>query len=453
LKKISHVLPFSCAPSASAVELPEGEIEAQSHQILSKILRSEFLRHNAIFFVGSVGVGVLNYLYYPILGRLLPPSEFGELQALVSLFLQLTVFLTVLSLITVNLVANYKDKQKLSNMLAELEKAALFVGIVLLILTTIFSDFFKDFLQFESALPFVIVALAFVVSIPLVFRSAYVRGRQAFGKAAAVNLAASGIKIVFSALLVVIGLGTAGAIFGIVGAQFLAFLVAAWWAYKLGLASPEGRYLSWPKLGIIKPELRYAVLVFVGSLFITLLYSIDIIVVKHYFDAHTAGLYAGVATVARIIFFLTASVVQVMLPSIKLKNSGSANQKILFRSLALVALVSTPALAVFILFPELTIQLLMGKNYTDFAHLLPLLGVVIFTVSILNLLIMYFVSLRHYSMTIVAIIVAVALITLMVFRHENLEQIVENLLIVSLATLCLLGTWTFIQRNKPTKET
>jgi O-antigen/teichoic acid export membrane protein len=47
---------------------------------------SDFLRQNAILFVGSLAVSVLNYAYYPVLGRLLKVEEFGEVQVLISLF-------------------------------------------------------------------------------------------------------------------------------------------------------------------------------------------------------------------------------------------------------------------------------------------------------------------------------------------------------------------------------
>ena len=80
--------------------------------IVRPLSTSAFLRHNAIFFVGAVAVGALNYLYYPILGRMLNIESFGEVQTLVSLFVQLQIFLTVMSQVTVNVVANYEDEDR-----------------------------------------------------------------------------------------------------------------------------------------------------------------------------------------------------------------------------------------------------------------------------------------------------------------------------------------------------
>ena len=63
--------------------------------------RSRFLRHNSVFFISAVAVGALNYLYYPIMGRLLNTAQFGEVQTLISLFLQIAIFLSVLGLVTI----------------------------------------------------------------------------------------------------------------------------------------------------------------------------------------------------------------------------------------------------------------------------------------------------------------------------------------------------------------
>jgi len=44
---------------------------------LKRLKQNTFVRHNAISFVGSVSVAALSYLYYPVLGRLLHPAQFG----------------------------------------------------------------------------------------------------------------------------------------------------------------------------------------------------------------------------------------------------------------------------------------------------------------------------------------------------------------------------------------
>jgi O-antigen/teichoic acid export membrane protein len=407
---------------------------------ISHVVRqSTFLRHNLIFFVGSVAVGVLNYLYYPIMGRMLSPAAFGEVQTLISLFLQVTIFLMVLGLVTINIVANYSSPEKRDAVVLEFEHLALFASIALLVLTVIFQNQLKHFLQFDESWPFILLMLALVASVPFTFRGAFLRGKQKFGLASLVNVIGAASKILFSVVLVAVGAGTSGAIGGLVAAQATACAFAAGWARKHGLVRPKGQtLLRLPNIALLKPELRYGLLVLIGSLLVTLQYSIDIVVVKHYFDPHTAGLYAGMASVARIVFFLTASVALVLMPMVKIHAPARTNHALLFKSLALLGIAGIPVLAIFIIAPERMVTALMGNGYASVSYLLPQLSVTIFTVSALNLIVSYYLALRRYAVAPIIIIGAVVTYALLLTRHDTLSAIVNDLLIGSITMLSLI---------------
>jgi len=411
-------------------------------RLIDNLRKSSFLRHNAIFFVGSVAVGVLNYVYYPVLGRLLDIESYGEVQALVSLFLQMTIFLTVLSQVTVNIVANYEDEEQKRRAVFELEKLALLFFSLLFVVVLLFGWKLKSFFNFASVWPFIILMLALVSAVPLTFRSAFLRAHQKFAATSAANLIAAGAKLLFSATLVVIGWQTVGAIFGIVLAQILAFGYAVLQARKVGFAYPEGA--SWwrrPDVAALRPELKYALLVLCGSLIVTILSSIDIFVVKHFFSAQVAGQYAGVSTVARMIFFLTASVSQVLLPSVKVNLPAKQNRQFLLKSLALVVVLGGSACLVFGLFSHQIVTLFMGHAYARYAHLLTMLSLTMFIVSVLNLVISYYIALRRYQIS--GIVVAGALVTgaLLILRHTTLDAVVSSLLYGSFIMLAMLALW------------
>jgi O-antigen/teichoic acid export membrane protein len=410
--------------------------------VLKSVRTNSFLRHNLIFFTGSVAVGALNYLYYPVLGRLLEPAAFGEVQTLVSLFLQIGIFLSVFGLITINIVANYEDEQKRNAVVLEFEKLALTIALALLGLVIVFQKQFMSFLQFDSAWPFILLATAIVVTVPFTFRGAFLRGRQSFGAASWANIIGSTSKLLFSAALVAIGLGTAGAIGGLVLAQAAAWGYATWKAAQLGLtAMPGVKKGRLPDIRMLAPELKYGLLVFVASFVVTVQYSIDIIVVKHYFDAHTAGLYAGVASVARIIFFLTASISQVLMPAVKLSQSAAQNRKTVMKSVVLLLAVGLPALAALCLAPGPIIGVLMGNDFREVAHLLPSLSIAIFIISIVNLAVAYYLSLRRAGIAVVTLIGGIATYILMFDHHERLEDVINSLLYGSLIMLMALAVW------------
>lgn len=405
------------------------------------IIGSSFLRQNAIVFIGSIAVGVINYAYYPIVGRLLEPGSFGEVQALVNLFIQLILFLTVLGQVTVNIVANYSDEDKKQRVILELEKLAFLLSIILTACLAVLSTKLKSFFQFDSSWPFLLLLVSLVVSVPGAFRSAYLRAHKKFVDNAISQLIGSVAKVLFSTLLVLLGLKTSGAIGGLIIAQLLMFGYAATRARKLGFYYPDNRHPFLPNIRILLPELRYALLVLTVSLTTAILSSIDIFVVKHYFDPHTAGEYAAISTVAKIIFFLTSSVSQVLLPSVKLMAPKRENRLFLIKSLALVIFASGFAVIFFTVFSKRIVQILMGSKYLAQASLLPQLSLAMLILSIVTVIASYYLALRKYQIAGIVSLGTVAVGWLMLLRHNSLNAIATNLVWGSVATLGLFTIW------------
>lgn len=410
--------------------------------IIKHAPHSRFLRHNSIFFFGAAAVGALNYLYYPVMGRLLDTSSFGEVQTLISLFLQITIFLTVMGLVTINIVTNYTSTALRNTVVLEFEKLVLLISIILLLVTVAFGRTIADFLNFHSFVPFVLLMLALIASVPFTFRGAFLRGKQKFGLASLGNIIGATGKLIFAVLLVLAGFGTAGAIGGLIVAQIVACVAVAVWAAQAGLAWPSrSHWLKLPSLKVLAPELRYGLLVLIGSLIITLQYSLDVVVVKHFFDPHTAGLYAGVASVARIIFFVTASISMVLISMVKINAPPMHNEKVLVKSLLLTAGVGLPVLVLCVFWPTHITTVLMGSAYAEVASLLPRLSIAVFIVSIVNVFVSYYLALRRYMLAPVLAIGAVATYALIYARHASLFDIVNSLLIGSLVMLTAIIVW------------
>jgi len=406
------------------------------------LVQNAFLRNNAVLFVGSILVGFGNYVYYPVLGRIMPPAPFGEVQALAALFTQLSLFLIVLGQVTVNIVANYDDEEKKQHILFELEKFAFMLSIGLSIVLAAFSWQLRSFFHFESALPFILLLFSLDISVPLAFRNAYLRAHKDFTGTSVSQLIGSFSKIALSAGLVIFGFKSAGAMGGIVISQVLSFWYAAVLAKKLGFHKPKDvPYWSKPDMRALAPELKYAGLVLISSLAITLLSSIDIFVVKHYFDPQTAGVYAGISTVAKIIFFLTGSISQVLLPSVKLNQTTKENFGYLVKSAILLIAIGGSAVIIFTVMAKNVVHILMGAKYITYAHLLPQLSLAMFLLSIVGLFISYYLALRKYLLSVIVSFGIVVTGWLMLVHHASLNEVVGDLVYGSVAMLGFIGAW------------
>jgi len=393
------------------------------------IRSSRFLQMNAILMAGSLVVAFLNYLYYPVLGRLLTTAQFGELQVIVSMFLQMTTFLTVLSLISVNILVSEKDRDKANKIVHELEKATLLFVIIISLAAIAVAEPLRQALKFDSPWPIVMVIIAFVISIPFTFRTAFLRARHDFVGTSLVNGLAALAKLGMSVVLVIIGWHVFGAAVGILLAQVLALLFATLRAKRRGYE--KQRSARRPDWAIIKPYLRYSGLVLVVSLIITLQVSIDAAIVKYYFSPEQAGLYAGIATIARIVYFLTTATVIVLLSSISRLNPPQKNFAMLKKSFLIVVIAAGSATGIFSFFPTAILHLLLGARYDGLAHLLPLLSATMLVGSIANLLATYQIALHRYSTAWFVVTGAAVTYGWILLRHSQVDDIITALLIGS----------------------
>lgn len=422
----------------------------QRFKSLARALRtSAFLRQNAIFLVGSLLVGFVNYLYYPVMARLLEPIAYGEVQAVVALFLQMTIFLTVLTQVTVNVVTNYKDEAHKQRVVFELERLACMVSVGIFVIGAMLSWRMQRFFQFDSAWPFVLLLVVFVSSVPLAFRSAFLRAHQRFGRVSVANLLGAIGRIIFSTVFVLAGWKAAGAVGGLLAAQLAAFAYAATEARKLGFAKPANiRYFSKPSLKLIAPELQYALFVLVATMVVTLLTSIDVFVAKHYFPPAIAGEYAGVSTVARTIFFVLSPIALVLLPAVRMHKPAAENRRLLGKSLALTLIIGVPGTMICAIAPRMVTKTLMGANYLPYVHLLPIVSIAMLLIAVLNVIISYYIALRLYQVSYIICASIGGAVVLMGARHGSLQDIAMNLVYSSAGTLLLIAVWRIARLYK-----
>jgi O-antigen/teichoic acid export membrane protein len=190
--------------------------------------------------------------------------------------------------------------------------------------------------------------------------------------------------------------------------------------------------------GVIKGELPYAALILVSLGFVTFLYSGDVLVVKHFFSPEIAGAYGGIATIARSIFFVTASISAVLISSVNVSNTYTENKKIFLKGLTLVTLIGGLTTLVFVIFPSFVTTLLIGSKYVVMSPLLPLLSVLLFLISVLNLFVSYFLALRSNIILAVSAFSSLVLILLIAFNHQSVYNVVIDFILATLLSLALL---------------
>ena len=406
------------------------------------------VRNTAIYWTASVVVSFVNYLYYPVLGRLMQPADFGEVQTIISIFTQVAVFLQVLSLVGISIITKYSSETKRRQVTDELSRLALMLSLVVFALTILCTPLLVAFFHFSSALPFLVMAAAILISVPLSFANSYLQGHKRFWTLSAGNLMGSVVKLVGAVLFVSLGLRTFGAVGALVCAQLVALTYALWMGTGLRRFVSTNLKPRMPDIGLIRPEIAFAGIVLVTSITTNLMLSFDILVVKHYFSPVQAGLYTGISIVSNIIYFVMAPMAATMIPNISPSKGTVENQKFLRKSLLISLMVGGGVTLVFLLVPHLVVGILLGTKFSAYAGYLRGLSLALLMMSVVNLLVYYHIGLRNYLVAPVVGAGLVSTLWLLMRLHATMGAVVNDLVIGSLVTLVLLGSMTIWYRRE-----
>jgi O-antigen/teichoic acid export membrane protein len=161
----------------------------------------------------------------------------------------------------------------------------------------------------------------------------------------------------------------------------------------------------------------------------------DILLVKHYFDAYDAGLYASLALIGRIVYFVAWMFVMLLLPTvIQLKKEGKSTLPILLKYVSYIAVIATLIIVSCYFFPQHIILLLFGNEYLSIAPLLwkYALATGIFAVS--NIFAYYYLSLDKYVPVVLSGLFGMLQVVCIIFFHNSLSEVVY----VQIAAMVLL---------------
>lgn len=415
-------------------------------QIAKRYWEDHFWRHNAIFLMGSLLIAFLNYLYYPVLARFMNVTDFGEVQALLSIANLMGIVMTAFHIVVITISASQRDDS--ASVIQQFEHLALLCAISIAGVLALFAHQIGEFFDFDDTLPIIGVGITLVLGVALSFRDSFLHGKKDFLTVSLTGAANAAGRLLFSTLLVIVGWHVFGAIAGILIAQCVVLIYSVQKAKRAGYVTAP-RASIFPDFSLLRPEMRYLLSVTVAFFAVTLFYNADVLVVKRFFSPEIAGQYAGISTIAKIVFFATSSFAGVLLASAGQHHSRAHNRRTLYRSFGLVMAVGGTIVVLFTLLPELIVTLMVGEQYLQSAHLLPYLGFMILLVSIINLYFYYLLALRHYVVVPIAALGGVLTITLTVARHDTLETVIQNFLTGCIVTISAIIITEVYHRLRP----
>ena len=416
-----------------------------------KIYSDDFVQNSFVFFVGSFIVAVVNYLYYPVMSRVLSIEDFGEVQVIVTILLQITVILNVFGYIAVNLCGNIRDEAVRTVRVRNLEGAAITIVALFGVLALVFSSYIDAYLKLGSVLVVATLALVFVVNVPFTIKSAWLQAQNRFKEISLANLISGSAKILLALPLIAAGIGVDGALFGLIAATFLSLVFVSRRAqtrFRLTDHLGENYFRIILRDPVIREDLLYGALIFCALFSINVLYSADVILVRRFFSVTDSGLYSGITVIGRIIFFSTFAISAVLLPSVRLTATARENSRNLQKALLLTVLLDGFFLLLFLIAPQTVVRVLIGAKYLEFSGLLFRVGLFILLASLLNVLFVYAIALRKMFISLIGIAASVAVFALSYMHNASVAEVVDNFIIVNGLALTATAVYLLASRRR-----
>ena len=376
--------------TATAVfeESPGGHRGRHRSSQRRRILPGVLGRGGWSFVVATAGVNGLNFLFHLLISRLLGPSHYGALGAVLNVISVLAVPLGAVQLAVTQAVVSGAGKERMS--LRRLTVKATLWGVGAMVAVWVLSPLIDGFLNLNSP----VTDLAIGVWVPLAVVAAVMQGAllgelRFVPVAVATFVGGGALRLASGALLVSAGFGLGGAVAAtVIGQVFTTaalLLVARREVFAKGLAP-------------VRISMRDAVLSIAALAGYTTLTGIDVFLARHFLAPVAAGRYAAAAIAGHIALFLPGALVTVAFPRFVSANAtGISARKTLTETLGLVTAIGLAAFAVLAGMPGVVVDVLFGPRYLGAASIVGIIALSSVFLSIIGLLTYFHVARRSVA--------------------------------------------------------
>ena len=266
-------------------------------------LQARIVSGSIVLLSGSGLTTAINLAYNIAVARSLGPKGFGQATVVYTILTLISAVTLSFQIMSAKVVAQQNSPEGKSAAYRTLHRGSWGCGIAVALILLSFQTSIANYLNLPSSVLVGILALGAAFYVPLGSRRGYIQGTYGFRRLATNLVVEGSFRLGGSVVLMLLGLGVEGVIAANASAVAIAYFAAA---PKLTSRIPNPLAFRYAFR-----ELSQAMVFFSGQVLIN---NCDIVLVKHFFLAREAGLYAAVAMVGRVIFAFSSAVVNSMFP-------------------------------------------------------------------------------------------------------------------------------------------
>jgi glycosyltransferase involved in cell wall biosynthesis/O-antigen/teichoic acid export membrane protein len=372
-----------------------------------------------------------NFLFHIAVSRMLGPTSYGALAAILAIALVISVPFGVVQAVAAKRASVLRAsgrEAEITDAAARGIKGTALVGIGLALLFLVASPLLAIPLHLDIG-PVVLLAPFLLFTLILGVPLGVLQGRLRFGALGAVVLVAVGVRLGLGVGLVAAGWGVPGAVVASTISQGVALALA------LALLSVPREVWSRarPSLAILRGGFAPALFGF-GAFWLVV--ETDLVLARHFLGERDAGLFSAAGLLARALLFLPAAICWVALPRFaETGGRGEAARRWLRGAIGVTLVLTAAALVAIVLLRDWVVELAFGSRFLPAADLLPVLGIAMALFSVANLLVYFHVAAesRAWQLLLFGVVAEIGLVSVF---HGSPEQIA--LVVVSVAAFVTL---------------
>lgn len=374
-----------------------------------------------------MALNVCGFAFHAVASRKLGVADYGTLYALISLYLIAVLPSTFLAPVAARYAAEFcalHDDAHVRGLIAVVLRIFGAIGVAYVAASAIFAVPLGAFLHVPAwGVP--IVGLTSAAGVLAAMLRAVGQGAHAYRAFAESGVAEGVLKV-----LAVLAFGLVGLnVFGAIG-SFL-FGVAAGLAL---IALPLGRrYVRVPSRAVVWDWRRIiATTAGAGAIALTtaLIGTVDVLIVKHVFSAHEAGLYSAASLGGKILLYFVGFVPAVLIPQATDRHArGERTRHTLALALVFIAIVGVCGVVAYRFGGLILLHALYGTQFDGALALLPGYGAMMALLAGTNALASYGIATHRLGFALPLVIATLATLGAIVVAHPTVGAVVNELVI------------------------
>jgi len=394
------------------------------------------IRHGALVFMAAMFVNVLNFAFHFLVIRRLGVVDYGSLSSLVTSLAIFGVPASIVTLIVVRYVAEFRavgDLGKVRTLSTRLMLGGAIIGLAVVGTTAIAGGAIAVYLQIPQKLAVTIAGITLALALIVPSVRGVLQGMEDFRRYALSTAVEAVAKVGLGIWFVHLGWGLTGAVGGYALGTFfgLVYTVCAVRVHFGPVA--DSLHLDFRRL------FQTSGAIAATQLSLTVLGFVDVPLVKHFFQPHAAGIYSGAALVGRILLFVVGFVPTIVLPkATACAMRGESPRSILVQAFLLTIGVSALGLVIALLFPALVMRILGGADFRAAAGFIFQYGIAMTLLAATTIAATYKIGLHRFDYVPVLVAATLAEIIAINLFHHSLAQVID--ILIACNGVAFLGT-------------